>query len=71
MVRDILLLLNLLDTSLEILASGKLGLVHARNEKRGLGEEVAHLLQGSVGGLGEDHPEEESVGHVADLQSLG
>lgn len=67
---QLLLLRNLLGSPLEILTGGKPGLVHGGNKQRGLGEEVAHLLQGSVGGLGEDGPEEDGVGHVADLVLL-
>jgi hypothetical protein len=52
------------------LTSGKLGTVHKRNKQGCLGKEISHLLEGTVSGLGEDCPEVDSVGEVADLNSL-
>lgn len=70
-VFKLLLLLNLLNPTLKILTSGKLGTVHKRNKQGSLGEEISHLLEGAVSGLGEDGPEVDGVGEVADLNSLG
>lgn len=67
LVLELLRLLSLLNAALEVLASGKLGLIHKRNEQWRFSEEISHLLKGSVGGLGEDSPEVHGVGKVADL----
>jgi len=40
--------------------------VHRGDEVRGVGEEVVHLFQGSLGRLWLEGPEEEGVGEVAD-----
>ena len=64
----VVLLLDFLDPALEI-ATLELFHVHAGDEERSLGEEIAHLLEGTPGGLGEDHPEPDGVGKVADLAS--
>lgn len=66
-VLKLLRLLSLLNATLEVLTSGKLGLIHKRNEQRRLSEEISHLLKGSVSGLGEDSPEVDGIGEVADL----
>lgn len=67
LVLKLLRLLGLLNATLEVLASGKLGLIHKRDEQRRLSEEISHLLKGSVSGLGEDSPEVDGIGEVADL----
>lgn len=69
-VFKLLLLLDLLNPTLKILTSGKLGTVHKRNKQGSLGEEISHLLEGAVSGLGENGPEVDGVGEVADLNSL-
>lgn len=61
----LLLVLLLLDTAVDL--DGELGAVHGGNEPRRLGEEVAHLLKGPLGGLGEDGPEENGICEVANL----
>lgn len=66
----LLLLLNLLNTTLKILTSGKLGTVHKRNKQGSLGKEISHLLEGAVSGFGEDGPEVDSIGKVANLNWL-
>lgn len=63
----LLRLLSLFNAALQILTGGKLCLIHKRNEQRRLREEISHLLERSVSGLGENGPEVEGVGKVADL----
>lgn len=58
-------MLLLLNTVVDL--DGELRAVHGRNEPRRLGEEVAHLLKGPLGGLGENRPEEDGIGTVANL----
>jgi hypothetical protein len=60
------LVLHLLHAPLQ-LDSPVLLAIHGGNEERSLGEERAHLLEGSLGGLGEESPEEDGVGEVAHL----
>lgn len=43
--------------------------LHAWYEEGRLGEEVLHFLEWAPGRLGEDGPEEECVGKVADLRT--
>lgn len=69
-VSQIVLLLDLLDAALQI-DMLELGLVHARHKEGSLGEEIAHLLEGTLGRLGEDNPEPDCVGKVADLGGGG
>jgi hypothetical protein len=60
-----LLGLHFLDTSLDI--GREIALVHARYENGGVGEEIVHLLEGTLGGLGQEAVEEYGVGQVANL----
>lgn len=64
----LLFLLLLLYAAVDL--DGELGAVHGGDEPGGLCEEVAHLLEGPLGRLGEDGPEEDGVGEVADLQPV-
>jgi hypothetical protein len=68
MVFKFLLLLCLLNATLKVLASGELGSVHEGNKQGCFGEEISHLLEGAIGGLGENGPEVNSVGKVTDLR---
>ena len=61
------LLLGLLILDAAVDLDGVAGLVHAGHEPGRVAEEVAHLLEGPPGGLGEEGPEEDGVGEVADL----
>lgn len=61
-----LLLLNLLDTSLQIRMPELLG-IHGGNEQGRLLEENTHLLEGSPGSLGKECPKEDGIGEVANL----
>lgn len=63
-----LLRLHLLHSALEIVCRKVRGL-HSWDEERSVREEVIHLLERALGGLGEDGPEEEGVCKVADLRS--
>lgn len=56
---------NLLDATLEV--GSKVALVHAWYEERGVGEEIVHLLERTLGRLGKEAVEEDGVGKVADL----
>lgn len=67
-IDDIPLLLLILDTAVDL--DGEAGAVHGGHEPGRLGEEVAHLLEGPPGSLGEDGPEEDGVGEVADLKGV-
>jgi hypothetical protein len=58
---------DFLDTTLEV--GGKVILVHAWHEERGVGKEVVHLLKWSLGSLGQEAVEEDGVGQVTDLWS--
>lgn len=64
----LLLVLLLFDAAVDL--DSELGAVHCGDEPGGLGEEVAHLLEGPLGRLGEDGPEEDCIGEVADLQHV-
>lgn len=63
------LLLDLLDTPLQVRVLEPFA-VHGGYEDGSLGEEGAHLLEGTPGGLGEESPEEDGVCKVADLLVL-
>lgn len=65
-----LLLLKVLNPPLKIRLALELLHIHRRNEERRLGEEIAHLLERSLGRLGEESPEEESIGKVTDLKDI-
>lgn len=58
-------MLLLLDTAVDL--NGILRAVHGRDEPGGISEEVAHLLERPLGGLGKHSPEEDGIGKVADL----
>lgn len=63
-----LLLLKIFNPSLQIRLALELLHIHRRNKERRLGKEIAHLLERPLGCLGEEGPEEESVGEIADLR---
>lgn len=64
--QDLALLgLDLLDAALQV-GGGQGGLVHGRDEEGRVGEEPVHLLERAPGRLGQEGPEEEGVGQVAD-----
>lgn len=70
MVRDGPLLgLDLCNAALNV-GTGPVALVHARNEDRGVGEEIVHLLERTFCGLRKEAVEEDSVREVAYLQYL-
>lgn len=66
LLHDAPLALDLLDSALQIVRLDG-GTVHSGDEERGVGEQVVHLLERALLGLGQDGPEEDGVGEVADL----
>lgn len=64
-----LLGLGVLNPALQIVRSRLRG-VHPGHKQRCLSEEVPHLFQRAPGRLGQECPEEDSVGEVAHLQKL-
>jgi len=62
-----LLPLDLLHPSFQIM-SLEIRFFHTRNKERCVGEEVVHFFQRSFRGLGQDCPEEESIGQIANLE---
>jgi hypothetical protein len=60
---------NLRNAALDIGAL-PIALVHAGYEVRSVGEQVVHLLERALRGLGQEAVEEDSIGEVAHLQIL-
>ena len=60
--------LYILDSVLQIVGL-EVAHVHGRNEERGVGEEVVHLFERTLGGLWQEGPEEDGVGKVADTEN--
>jgi hypothetical protein len=63
-----LLGLHLLQTTFKVDARSPIALIHARYEHRCVGEQIFHLFERTLGGLGEEAVEEYGVGEIADLR---
>lgn len=63
-----LLGLHCFQATLEIGTRDPFALVHARHEHGRVGEEIVHLLEGALGGLGQKAVEENRVREVANLR---
>lgn len=61
--------LDLFETALKIGTRNPIALVHTGHPKRSVCEKVVHLLERTLGGLGQEAVEEDCVGQIANLWS--